>query len=219
MADVGNKGVIYVSSLGMVSKYYDLRFQPIRYTVEDPDNTIIYITRETNTITDSGVTRNIHGNRYFLLSKESKNMRMDCVDVYVRGEANGARYDSDEMDSFLINSDMYDITSTTQYAMGGSGTNGYINGTGVSVGLTHTITAPIRGEMSGQVSGGSTRINLTDDPSTTRFSIGATDLNSFYSLRYTSTNEIPIYSSVNFNNRFSSKYYDTPDSEWWICMI
>lgn len=218
MADVSNKGVIYVTSLSMVSKYYDLRFQPIRYTVEDPDKTIIYITRETNTITDSGVTRNIHGNRYFLLSKESKNMRMDCVDVYVRGEANGARYNSDEMDSFLVNSDMYDITTSTQYAMGGSGTNGYINGTGVPVGLTSTITAPIRGEMSGQVSGGTVRINLTDDPNTTRFSIGATALDSFYSSRYVSTNENPIYSSENFSNRFSSRYYDNPDSDWWSDM-
>ena len=155
MADVSNKGVIYLSSLQMVKKYNDLRFQPIRYTVEEPDKTIIYIARETNTITDSGVARNIHGNRYFLLSKNAKTIRMDCVDVYVRGEANGARYDSDEMDSFLINSDMYDITTDTQYAMGGSGTNGYINGTGVSVGLTSTITAPIRGDMSGQVSSSS----------------------------------------------------------------
>ena len=72
MADVKNKGVIYVTSLDMVKKYYDLKFQPIRYTIDDPDKTIIYITRETNTITDSGVTRNIHGNRYFLLSKKSK---------------------------------------------------------------------------------------------------------------------------------------------------
>ena len=218
MADVKNKGVIYVTSLDMVKKYYDLRFQPIRYTVDEPDKTIIYIARETNTITDSGVTRNIHGNRYFLLSKESKNMRMDCVDVYVRGEANGARYDSDEMDSFLINSDMYDITSNTQYTMGGSGTNGYINGTGVPVGLTSTITAPIRGEMSGQVSSGTAIINLTDDPDTTRFSIGATALNSFYSSRYVSTNENPIYSVKNFYNRFSSKYYDSPDSDWWSDM-
>ena len=218
MADVKNKGVIYVTSLDMVKKYYDLIFQPIRYTIDDPDKTIIYIARETNTITDSGVTRNIHGNRYFLLSKESKTIRMDCVDVYVRGEANGARYDSDEMDSFLINSDMYDITSNTEYAMGGSGTNGYINGTGGKVGLTSTITAPIRGEMSGQVSSSSVYINLTDDPSTTRFSIGATDLGSFYSSRYVSTNENPIYSSANFSNRFSSRYYDDANNDWWTDM-
>ena len=218
MADVSNKGVIYVTSLYMVKKYYDLRFQPIRYTVDDPDKTIIYIARETNTITDSGVTRNIHGNRYFLLSKESKNIRLDCTDVYVRGEASGARYNSDEMDSFLINSDMYDITSNTDYAMGGSGTNGYIRGTGGKVGLTSTITAPIRGEMSGQVSGVTVRINLTDDPSTTRFSIGVTDLDEYYSLRYTSTPSNPIYSSENFSNRFSSRYYDAPDSDWWADM-
>ena len=218
MANVKNKGVIYVTSLDMVKKYYDLKFQPIRYTIYDPDTTIIYIAHETNTITDSGVTRNIHGNRYFLLSKASKNIRMDCVDVYVRGEANGARYDSDEMDSFLINSDMYEITTDTQYAMGGSGTNGYINGTGGKVGLTSTITAPIRGEMSGQVSSSSVYINLTDDPSTTRFSIGATDLDSFYSSKYVSTKENPIYSVKNFYNRYSSKYYDAPDSDWWTDM-
>ena len=218
MADVSNKGVIYVSSLQMVNKYNDLHFQPIRYTVEDPDKTIIYIARETNTIDVSGATRNIHGNRYFLLSKESKTMRLDCTDVFVRGEANGARYDSDEMDSFLINSDMYEITSNTQYAMGGSGTNGYINGTGDAVGLTSTITAPIRGDMSGQVSSGTVIINLTDDPNTTRFSIGATALDSFYSSRYVSTNEKPIYSSENFSNRFSSRYYDSPDSDWWSDM-
>ena len=218
MADVANKGVIYVTSLDMVKKYYDLRFQPIRYTVEEPDKTIIYIARETNTITDSGVTRNIHGNRYFLLSKESKNIRMDCVDVYVRGEANGARYDSDEMDSFLINSDMYDITSNTQYAMGGNGTNGHIRGAGNKVGLTSTITAPIRGDMSGQVSSSSVYINLTDDPNTTRFSIGATALDGFYSSSYVSTNENPIYSSANFSNRFSSRYYDSPGSDWWTDM-
>ena len=45
MADVANKGVIYVTSLDMVKKYYDLHFQPIRYTVEEPDKTIIYIAR------------------------------------------------------------------------------------------------------------------------------------------------------------------------------
>ena len=219
MADVGNKGVIYVSSLDMVSKYYDLRFQPIRYTVEDPDNTIIYIARETNTITDdSGVTRNIHGNRYFLLSKESKTIRLDCTDVYVRGEANGARYDSDEMDSFLINSDMYDITSNTKYAMGGSGTNGHIRGTGVTVGQISTIYAPIRGEMSGKTSGYSEKINLTDDPNTTRFSIGVTSLDGFYSSRYVSTATTPIYAAGNFYNKYSSKYYDAPDSDWWSDM-
>ena len=218
MADVSNKGVIYVTSLDMVKKYYDLKFQPIRYTVEEPDKTIIYITRETNTITDSGVSRNIHGNRYFLLSKESKTIRMDCIDVYVRGEANGARYNSDEMDSFLINSDMYDITTNTQYAMGGSGINGYINGIGDAVGITSTITAPIRGDMSGQVSSGSTIINLTDDPKTTRFSIGVTAMDGYYSLRYTSTPSNPIYSSANFSNRFSSRYYDAPDSDWWTDM-
>ncbi len=218
MSDVSNKGVIYVSSLDMVKKYNDLHFQPIRYTVEDPDNTIIYISRETNTITVDGVQRKIHGNCYSLLSKGPKNMRMDCVDVYVRGEANGARYDSDEMDSFLINSDMYDITSNTQYAMGGSGTNGYIQGTGVTVGLTGTITAPIYGDMSGKVSGETATINLSDNPNSTRFSIGATALGPLYSTRYVSTPTNPIYSSENFSNRFSSRYYDAPDSEWWSDM-
>ena len=43
MADVSNKGVIYLTSTDMVREYYNLRFQPIRYTIEDPDNTIIYI--------------------------------------------------------------------------------------------------------------------------------------------------------------------------------
>ena len=74
MADVSNKGVIYITSLDMVKRYNNLKFQPIRYTVEEPDKTIIYITRESNTIQDSGVTRNIQGNRYFLLSKKSKNV-------------------------------------------------------------------------------------------------------------------------------------------------
>ena len=218
MADVSNKGVIYLSSLQMVNKYNDLHFQPIRYTVDDPDNTIIYISREKNTITVDGVTRNIHGNCYSLLSKNSKTMRMDCVDVYVRGEANGARYDSDEMDSFLINSDMYDITTNTQYAMGGSGTNGYIQGTGVTVGMTSTITAPIYGEMNGKDSGYSAVINLTDDPNTTKFSIGATAFNALYSLRYVSTSTNPIYSVNNFYNKYSSKYYDNQNSEWWLDM-
>ena len=187
MADTKNKGVVYMTSLNMVNKYNDLRFQPIRYTIEDPDNTIIYITRETNTVTDSGVNRDIHGNRYFLLSKESKTIRLDCTDVYVRGEADGARYDSDEMDSFLINSDMYDITTSTEYAMGGYGMNGYIEGTGKAVGIVTTIMTPIRGDMSGKVMGESAIIDLTDDPSTTRFSIGVTAMDGYYSLRYTST--------------------------------
>ena len=218
MADVSNKGVIYISSVSMAKAFNNLRFQPIRYTIEDPDNTIIYIKRENNTITNSGVTREIHGNGYYLLSKGAKNIRLDCTDVYVRGEAKGARYNSDEMDSFLINSDMYDITSNTEYSMGGSGMNGYIRGSGVPVGFASTIMAPIRGDMYGKMSGETVNVNLTDDPDTTKFIISATTLRSQYALDYTSTNEYPVYSVSNFYNKYSSKYYDTPDSEWWTDM-
>ena len=218
MADVSNKGVIYMSSVSMAKSFNNLRFQPIRYTIESPDNTIIYIKRENSIITNSGITREIHGNGYYLLSNGPKNIRLDCVDVYVRGEASGARYDSDEMDSFLINSDMYDITSNTQYSMGGGGMNGYIKGSGVPVGFASTIMTPIRGDMYGKMSGETANVNLTDDPSSTRFSISATALRSQYALDYTSTSEYPIYRVGNFYNKYSSKYYDTPDSEWWTDM-
>ena len=219
MSDVSNKGVIYMSSLNMAKTFSNLRFQPIRYTIDDPDNTIIYMTRETNTITVSGVQREIHGNGYYLLSKSPKNIRLDCTDVYVRGEAKGARYDSDEMDSFLIDSNMYDITSNTEYSMGGGGMNGYIKGSGVPVGYSSTITAPIRSnKMDGKISGETAEVNLTEDPNSTGFSIGMTTLGAYYSSRYVSGVLYPIYSVGNFYNKYSSKYYDTPDSEWWTDM-
>ena len=219
MSDVSNKGVIYMSSLNMAKTFSNLRFQPIRYTIDDPDNTIIYMTRETNTITVSGVQREIHGNGYYLLSKSPKNIRLDCTDVYVRGEAKGARYDSDEMDSFLIDSNMYDITSNTEYSMGGGGMNGYIKGSGVPVGYSSTITAPIRSnKMDGKISGETAEVNLTEDPNSTGFSIGMTTLGAYYSSRYVSGVLYPSYSVGNFYNKYSSKYYDTPDSEWWTDM-
>ena len=84
-------GYIYLTSLDMVHNFNSLRFQPIRYKIESAEDVIIYIKEETNTITNSGSTMNIHGNQYYLLSKSAKNITLDCTSVFVRGESNGAR--------------------------------------------------------------------------------------------------------------------------------
>ncbi len=209
-------GYIYVTSLDMVHNFNSLKFQPTRYKVENAEDVIIYIAEETNTITDSGGTLNTHGNQYYLLSKSAKNITLDCTNVFVRGESNGARYDSEEMDFLQIDGNIFDITTNTYYSMGGSGSNGSISGSGFKVGAMGTVLAPVQGTLTNQTTGRTVNVTLTDTPSTTNFIIGSVSLKN---ARYVSTVNSPLYAVSNFFNKYSSKYYSSPEVEWWKDMI
>lgn len=216
---MATNGIIYLTSLAMVSGFENCYYQPVRYLIENPDDVIIYINEESNSIEIDGTSHSIKGNRYYLLSKSAKNIKVDCTNVYIRGESNGGRYVSDEMDSFIINTDIFDITSNIAYSMGGSGTNGYIHGKGFKVGNNSEVLVPVRGTMNGQTTGSTVQVNLTTDPNTTYYSIGVTTLGALYSSRYVCTPDKPIYSVTNFFNKYSSKYYDDRSVEWWTDMM
>ena len=209
-------GYIYLTSLDMAHNFNSLKFQPIRYKVETAEDVVIYIKEETNTITDSGATLNIHGNQYYLLSKSAKNITLDCTSVFVRGESNGARYDSEEMDFLQLDSSIFDISTNTYYSMGGSGSNGIIEGKGFKVGANGAVLAPVQGTLKYQTTGRTVNVPLTDTPSTTNFIIGSVSLKN---ANYVSTVNSPIYAVSNFFNKYSSKYYSSPESEWWKDMI
>ena len=205
-------GYIYLSSLEMAYHFVSLKFQPIRYEVENADDVIMYIHEETNSIKYGKDTFNTHGKQYYLLSKSSKNIKLNCTKVFVRD----GFYDSDQMDFLQIDGSIFNINTYTGYSMGGSGTNGTIDGTGFTVGSHDNVYVPIQGTLESQTNGRTASVPLTENPSTTGFIIGAVSTkNPDYVCR---PNNI-IYSASNFFNKYSSKYYSDPKAIWWKDMI
>ena len=128
-------GYIYLSSLEMAYHFVSLKFQPIRYEVENADDVIMYIHEETNSIKYGKDTFNTHGKQYYLLSKSAKNIKLNCTKVFVRD----GFYESDQMDFLQIDGSIFNINTSTNYSMGGSGTNGVIDGTGFTVGSHDSV--------------------------------------------------------------------------------
>ena len=129
MAEEQKIGYAYMNSVH--DKGYEIYTQleqaTARYTITDPDNMIIYIDsiEAPNNNVDGG---KLYSNTYYFLGKtgETHTIRGDCWDIFMRGSSNGGFYNSNEMDIFQY-SGSWDMTGKTEYTLGGSGTNGWIN--------------------------------------------------------------------------------------------
>lgn len=218
MADIG---YIYVNPLQMVSSpyYKSLYYSPVRYTIQNPDDVIFYITEEKGTAKDSsGNSFETHGNVYYLLSKTNHSMTVKTLYAWIRGVSGGGTYQNSDMDSLLFNAQTFDITSNTNYNLGQTGTNGNIDGTDTfKVGSNDYVTVPIQGDIDSVYNGRTRTVSLTTTPSTTRFKIGVVDkanLGGFINTNKTSLSP-GIFKASNFANRYSSRYYDAPETTWW----
>ena len=134
MADTG---YIYLNSLYNNSGFTDINFLSAQYTFDNPNDVIIYIKEVKQTAEvpwGSGNSHVITGYNYYLLGNNVvKNIQQHAINIYIRGEADGARYLNDSMDYINFDPGMYSTKNET-YSMGGSGTNGYVYTSGQSLG-------------------------------------------------------------------------------------
>ena len=125
MADIGYIYVNSVISYGISSLSPNLLQSTARYELSNPDDLIIYI--EETTATNSSINHEVHSNVYYVLGKGTDTtVKGSAFKVYTRGEAQGERYDSSEMDGFTYLT-AWDSTGYYTYGMGGGGKNGYID--------------------------------------------------------------------------------------------
>ena len=212
-----SKGYIYVNSVNNYSKFTDIDVTNVRYTFDNTEDVIIYIekTKNKTNVPYNGSLHEITGNKYYLLGNNiSKNIQQNTINIYVRGEANGARYLNDSMDYIDFDSSMYSISNST-YAMGGNGTNGHVYTSGYSIGFNTSYNVPIQGSFNGTSMTNSRQLTLKNDK-TTPFSIGVADLNSFYNEQYISYPGHKVYKSTNFFNKYSSEFYNNNEKNWWV---
>ena len=99
MADIGYIYVNAVTSYGVSLTYPSLVQSTARYELSNPDDLIIYI--EETKATNLGINHEVHSNAYYVLGKGTDTtVKGSAFKVYVRGEQQGARYDSSDMAGF-----------------------------------------------------------------------------------------------------------------------
>ena len=135
MADTG---YIYVNSLFNNNGTYDIDFTNVQYTFSEPNDVIIYIETIKENKKIDGEYHDITGNNYYLLGNNvRKSIQQRTINIYVRGESKGARYQNDSMDYIYFDPNMYS-NENAEYSMGGSGTNGHVYTTGHTVGSNNS---------------------------------------------------------------------------------
>ena len=217
MCDImADTGYIYVNSLFNNSSLSNLNFTNVQYTFSNPNDVIIYIKTITETKTINGESHEITGNNYYLLGNNvSKTIQQQAIDIYIRGEAKGARYQNDRMDYIYFDPSMYS-TENAEYSMGGSGTNGHVYTTGYKVGSSNSnYCIPISGRFNGTSFNQSLDLTLINDI-TTPFRIGVAGQSFTYYNYYVSRPDNKIYKSTNFFNKYSAEYYNNKDKSWWL---
>ena len=123
MADTG---YIYVNGLGSYLASSGINQSTARLELSNPDDLIIYIEKSEGVNLGAGRIK-VNSNTYYILGKgNDTTITGSAFSMWVRGEQNGARYDSDQLDGFSY-SDCWDSTGNYSYNMGGGGTNGEIN--------------------------------------------------------------------------------------------
>ena len=129
MAEEQKIGYVYLNSAYNNMGYVignNLDQATARYKITDPDNMIIYI--DSIESQNNIVGGKLHSNTYYFLGKsgEKHTIRGDCWEIYMYSGSNGNFYNSTEMDIFQYNGS-WDMTGKTEYTLGGSGTNGWID--------------------------------------------------------------------------------------------
>ena len=213
MADTG---YIYINSLFNNTGFYGLQFTNAQYTFSNPDDVIIYIDSVKETRNINGGSHEISGNNYYLLGNNvTKTIQQRAINIYIRGESNGARYNNNSMDYIKFDPSMY-LTANAEYSMGGGGTNGHVYTTGRSIGADNSrYCVPIGGRFNGSNFTQSLDLTLRNDRKTP-LHIGVGGSTSLYYDSYVSTPESKIYKSTNFFNKYSAEYYNNKDKSWWL---
>lgn len=123
---MAENGYVYINScLGYVAGSY-IEQRTARYVLSNPDDLIVYIKKsEGKNLGIGGIS--VNSNTYYILGKGGDTIiKGSAFSLYTRGEQNGARYESDQMDGFQY-SGSWDLSGNYQFNMGGGGTNGIIN--------------------------------------------------------------------------------------------
>ena len=214
MADTG---YIYVNSVWGYVASSDIIQSTARLELSNPDDLIIYIEKSEGVNIGAGRIK-VNSNTYYILGKGSDTtIKGSAFRVYTRGEYNGARYDSTDMDGFSY-SNAWDSTGNFAYGMGGSGTNGRISYNEV----TDQNDIPIRNIS--LKNNQSKVVNFVNTPNVGKPFIGMTnqqlaDLDLRRYMNYPEKN--PNFGTnvkVSYmNNVYSQKYYDykKEDIGWW----
>lgn len=213
---MGDTGYIYVNSLFNNTGLYDIDFTNVQYTFSNPNDVIIYIETIKEIKKINGENHEITGNNYYLLGNNvSKTIQQRAINIYVRGESNGVRYQNDSMDYINFDPSMY-LTENAVYSMGGSGTNGHVYTTGYSVGSNNSgYCVPIDGSFDRTNFNQSLTLKLTNGKNTP-FRIGVAGISFVYYNSYVSYPGHEIYKSTNFFNKYSAEYYNNKDKSWWL---
>ena len=208
---------IYVNSLSGYVAGSDIVQSTARLELSNPDDLIIFIEKSEGVNIGAGRIK-VNSNTYYILGKGSDTtIKGSSFSVYTRGEYNGARYDSTDMDGFSY-SNAWDSTGNFAYGMGGSGTNGRINYNEA----TNQNDIPIRNIA--LKNNQSTVVNFVNTPNVGKPFIGMTnqqlaDLDLRRYMNYPEKN--PNFGTnvkVSYmNNVYSQKYYDykKEDIGWW----
>ena len=213
MADTG---YIYVNSLFNNNGTTDIDFTNVQYTFSEPNDVIIYIETIKETKKIDGANHEITGNNYYLLGNNvRKSILQRTINIYVRGEAKGARYLNDTMDYINFDPNMYS-NENAEYSMGGSGTNGHVYTTGHTVGSNNSgYCVPLDGSFDRTAFNQSLTLTLINNKSTP-FRIGVAGISFTGYNSYVSRPGHKIYKSTNFFNKYSSEYYNNKDKSWWL---
>ena len=217
MCDImGDTGYIYVNSLFNNRGVTNINFTNVQYTFSEPNDVIIYIEDVKETRNINGGNHEITGKNYYLLGNNvTKTIQQKTINIYVRGESNGARYQNDSMDYINFDPTMYS-TENAEYSMGGSGTNGHVHTNGYSVGFSNSrYCVPIVGRFNGSNFNQSLDLTLKNDK-TTPLHIGAGYSTAIDYDYYVAHPNNKIYKSTNYFNKYSAEYYNNKDKSWWL---
>ena len=213
MADTG---YIYVNSLFNNNGTYDIDFTNVQYTFSEPNDVIIYIETIKENKKIDGEYHDITGNNYYLLGNNvRKPILQRTINIYVRGESNGARYQNDSMDYIYFDPNMYS-NENAEYSMGGSGINGHVYTTGHTVGSNNSgYCVPLDGSFDRTAFNQSLTLKLTNGKDTPmRIGVAGISFTGYNS--YVSRPGHEIYKSTNFFNKYSAEYYNNKDKSWWL---
>ena len=213
---MGDTGYIYVNSLFNNRGVSSINFTNVQYTFSEPNDVIVYIEDVKEIRNINGGNHEITGKNYYLLGNNvTKTIQQKTINIYVRGESGGARYQNDSMDYINFDPTMYS-TGNAEYSMGGSGTNGSVSTNGETVGFSNSdYCVPIVGRFNHTNFNQSLDLTLKND-TTTPLHIGASGSTSIYYDYYVAHPNNKIYKSTNFFNKYSSEYYNNKDKSWWL---
>ena len=213
--NMADTGYIYVNSLFNNRGKENINFTNVQYTFSDPGDVIIYIEDTKETRKFKGEPHEVTGKNYYLLANNvNKTIQQRTINIYIRGESDGARYQNDTMDYINFDPSMY-LTANAEYSMGGGGTNGHVHTTGYSVGFDNSrYCVPIEGWFDGSGFDASHNLLLKNGKNTP-FYIGAGYSTSLGYNDYVSRPDNIIYKSTNFFNKYSAEYYNNKDKTWW----